>query len=96
MKVRIIVQSIEVNPATDQWVSRHSEVWAGEMDILEPNVYLAKMSLITDGIANPIVDIPFSLGVGHYRWIPPSAEMDVIADLSLHAPEETQEGKRES
>jgi hypothetical protein len=57
-----------------------SQVWEGELDIKEDNVYLTKVSVIGEGIAHPICDIPFSLGVGHWLWVPPENPVEESED----------------
>ena len=68
MRVKIVIQTMQMG----QPGSSRSEVWSGEMEILDENTYLVKMSIIAEDKPQPIVDIPFALGVGHYMWIPPS------------------------
>jgi hypothetical protein len=50
-----------------------SQVWAGEMDILSDKEYLTKVSVIAEGQAHPICDIPFAIGIGHWLWCPPES-----------------------
>ena len=82
MKVKIIIQSWHTEPADNPspFVVKHqrrsSEVWSGEIDILDDTEYLAKISIIGEGIPQPIADIPFAIGIGHYMWIPPSVDTE--------------------
>jgi hypothetical protein len=55
-----------------------SEVWSGELEIKPENAYLLKFSIIAEGQAHPIVDVPFSTSLGHWIWVPPSWELDEI------------------
>lgn len=48
-----------------------SEVWSGELEIIPKGVYLLKMSVIAEGEPHPIVEVPFSIGIGHWLWVPP-------------------------
>ena len=66
MKVKIVIKTMDKDGE-----SHRSEVWSGEMDILDDDEYLVKMSIIAEGKPEPIVDIPFALGTGYYVWIPP-------------------------
>jgi hypothetical protein len=78
MKVKIVIQTMEPGSDNESWDTRNSEVWSGELAILKEGVYVAKVSLIGEGEPQPICDIPFSLGVGHYRWIPPDNYIEMI------------------
>lgn len=71
MKIKIIINSIESAPEQQGYWQHSTEVWSGEMDILEEGTYLTKISLIAEGQPQPICDIPFSLNSGYYMWVPP-------------------------
>jgi hypothetical protein len=72
MKVKIVIQTRD----KDTGNRRTSVVWSGELDILPDTEYLAKVTMIGEGEPQPICDIPFATGIGHYVWVPPSKEMD--------------------
>ena len=72
MKIKIIINTVEMLPDNENdLIRRTSEVWSGEMDILPKNEYLTKISIIAEGINEPICEVPFSIGEGYYQWIPP-------------------------
>lgn len=79
MQVRIIIKSF-VDTRTEEERSipfyvkgrpEFSEVWRGDLDINDQDTYLTMISIIADGVAHPICDIPFAIGVGHWLWVPP-------------------------
>lgn len=69
MKVKIVIVTASVEGG-EYTGMRRSEVWNGELDILDDQEYLVKMSVIGEGMEHPIVDIPFATGIGHWHWIP--------------------------
>lgn len=69
MKVKIIINTME--PENGELNERRSEIWSGELELRHPNEYLTKISVIAQGIAHPICEVPFSPYIGYYRWIPP-------------------------
>jgi hypothetical protein len=79
MRLKIIINTFVDTRTKEEikdpfYVKGHNEmvqVWSGDLDIKEDNVYLTKVSMIAEGIAHPICDIPFAIGLGHYLWIPP-------------------------
>lgn len=84
MKVRIIVNSW-VDDRTEEerdiplFVKGHpetSEVWRGDMEILNENTYLLRLSVLAEGEPQPICDVPFSLGSGYYMWVPPEGGLE--------------------
>jgi hypothetical protein len=81
MKVKIIIQTWENvpndsnEPFKTKFRRRQSEVWSGELEILQENEYLAKLSIIAEDEPQPIVDIPFATGIGYYMWIPPQYDV---------------------
>lgn len=75
MKVRIIINTAEMaEHDTNEITERRSEVWRGEIDILPKGEYLTKISIIADGVSEPICDVPFSPMTGYYQWIPPAVK----------------------
>jgi hypothetical protein len=54
---------------------RHSVVWEGELEIKPDNEYLMKVSMLVEGKPEPLCDIPFAPGIGHYMWVPGSPEL---------------------
>ena len=64
MKCKIVIQTAESG------MRRTSEVWSGELEIKDDTEYLVKVSLIGEGQPQPLCDIPFALGMGHYVWYP--------------------------
>lgn len=101
MKVRLIINTFVGKGVDPGWFTNDGhaervEVWKGDIDIKEDNVYLMKISLLADGEPHPIVDVPFSVGLGWWEWHPGSSpeeladveEMDVV---SAYPPEVVQE-----
>ena len=75
MKVKIAIES--VSPIDGSTLgTRHTIVWEGEMEILTDTEYITKISFIGEGEPQPICDMPFAIGIGHYRWIPGSPDYD--------------------
>lgn len=72
VKVKIIIQTRD----KDTGNRRTSEVWSGELSMETETEYLAKVSLIGEGEPQPLCDIPFATGIGHYVWYPPDDAMD--------------------
>jgi hypothetical protein len=77
MKIRIVINTMTKESDSE----RRSEVWSGEIDIIPEDEYLTKISLIADGINNPICDIPFSVMTGHYQWIPPYTDDERLEEI---------------
>jgi hypothetical protein len=70
VKIKIIINTIEMEPDDEnRLIRRTSEVWSGELDILPKGEYLTKISIMAEGINEPICDVPFSPMEGHYQWI---------------------------
>jgi hypothetical protein len=67
MNVRIII-----NALTSADEMENAEVWRGEIDVMGRAVYIAKVSIIAEGVAHPICDIPFSPELGYWKWVPPA------------------------
>lgn len=68
-KVKIVIMSVAEVPGQKP-AYRRTEVWSGDMDILDQSEYIAKISFIAEGEPQPLCDIPFATGIGHYVWIP--------------------------
>lgn len=69
MKAKIVIMTASVESG-EYTGMRHSEIWSGELEILDDREYLVKMSVIGEGMEHPIVDIPFATGIGHWHWVP--------------------------
>ena len=67
MKISIIISTIQEG----QTESNRSKVWEGELEILRDQEYLTMISVMAEGEMQPICQIPFALGIGHYVWIAP-------------------------
>lgn len=70
MKVKMAIQT---RKAEDE-MNRHAVIWEGELEIKDKDEYLMMISVIADGVPQPICQVPFSIGMGHYLWIPPDRE----------------------
>ena len=57
-----------------------SVIWEGDLEILDENEYLMMISMIGEGQPQPLVTVPFGLGIGHYVWIPPNNEYESLTD----------------
>lgn len=75
MKAKIVITTASVEESEYQGMKR-SEVWNGELDILDNREYLLRFSIIAEGQPQPIVDVPFAIGMGHWIWIPPDREIE--------------------
>lgn len=69
MKVRIVIDTVEVSGGITSKL--RSEVWSGDLEILRDKEYLTRISILGHGEPQPICQIPFAIGIGHYLWIPP-------------------------
>jgi hypothetical protein len=67
MKVRIMIDT-QVNGEEGM---HRSKIWEGDLEILNKQEYLTMVSVIAEGEPQPICQIPFALGIGHYIWVPP-------------------------
>jgi len=65
MKAKIVITT-----ADESGDHKRSEIWAGEMEILDKTEYLLRFSVIAEGQPQPLVDVPFALGMGHWIWLP--------------------------
>lgn len=92
MKCRIIINTwVDDRTAEEEaipfYVKGHnatSEVWRGDLEIMSEREYLLKISVLADGEPQPICDIPFAIGIGHWLWIPPDVELE-DEDNGLHS-----------
>lgn len=78
MKVKIALTTVDTDGG--KIGMRHSVVWVGELEIKKATEYIAKISIIGEGEPQPLCDIPFAIGIGHYMWIPPSSLLEEIED----------------
>jgi hypothetical protein len=76
MKTKIVITTMK---AEEKGLHR-SEIWSGEMEILDNQEYLVLFSIIAEGQPQPIFQAPFAIGIGHYRWIPPDREWAAMYD----------------
>lgn len=67
MKIKIVINTADENGEP----MARSEIWEGELEILDKNEYLTLISIIAEGKEHPVCQIPFSLHVGWYEWHPP-------------------------
>lgn len=74
VKIKIIINTTKVSVKEDGKIvhseMRSAEIWQGDLEILEDNEYLTKISILGEGQAHPICDIPFALGTGWWMWVP--------------------------
>lgn len=67
MKIQII---IDTHVADENGLHR-AKVWEGEMEIHNDREYITLISIMADGQPQPICQVPFAIGIGHYQWIAP-------------------------
>jgi hypothetical protein len=89
MKIKIVISSVDNPEQLTEEAENRSEVWSGELEILHHPIYITRIAVIAEGEEHPICDVPFSLGLGYYRWIPPS-EPSIFG--SLIEKEDTENG----
>jgi hypothetical protein len=76
MKAKIVIYDITLtgkqpeNPFQFTGHRTARVVWEGDLDISEEGQYITKLSIYAEGQPQPICDVPFSLGTGHYQGIP--------------------------
>jgi hypothetical protein len=70
MKVKIVVEDVTQLYGGRRLEFSRSQIWEGELDLLDDNVYITKVSIIAEGHEHPICDIPFSMDTGHWLWVP--------------------------
>jgi hypothetical protein len=66
MKVRITIDT----QVQGENGTHRSKIWEGELDILNHTEYLTMVSVIAEGEPQPICQVPFAIGIGHYIWVP--------------------------
>lgn len=76
MKVSIIITTKKAEESGEH----RSKVWEGELEILDNTEYLTMISVIGEGQPQPICQVPFAIGIGHYLWIPPDPEWQQVQD----------------
>jgi hypothetical protein len=90
VKVKIVINTIQLDETSEPPVKeRRAEVWSGEMEILPDGEYLTKISIIAEGINEPICDIPFSPMTGYYQWIPPLVDSEELETTEQRIIDET-------
>ena len=76
MKVRIIITTRK-----QEEIGEHrAEVFNGDLEIRDNTEYLTMISVMAEGQPQPICQVPFAIGIGHYLWIPPDSEWQQIND----------------
>lgn len=90
MKVKIVINTMTIDNEAEVSTKRWSEVWSGEMDILEEGEYLTKISLIAEGQAHPICDVPFSIMEGYWQWVPPLTDDEDLEEIEQKIIENTE------
>lgn len=66
MKVSIIITTKK----PEENGTHRSKVWEGILDIKDDTEYLMLISVIAEGVNEPICQVPFAKGIGHYVWVP--------------------------
>lgn len=72
MNIKIVINTRKAAESGEH----RSIIWEGELEIIDKEEYLTMISMIADGINQPICQVPFAIGVGHYLWIPPDREWE--------------------
>lgn len=67
MRVKIVINTRKAEQDGDN----RSLLWEGELEITDKDEYLMMISVIGEGQPQPICQVPFAIGIGHYLWIPP-------------------------
>lgn len=67
VKVKIIINTRKAEEDRDN----RSCIWEGELEILDKDEHLMLISVMAEGQPQPICQVPFAIGIGHYLWIPP-------------------------
>lgn len=73
MKVSMIITTRKAEENGEH----RSKIWEGELEIKDATEYLMMISVIAEGVNEPICQIPFAKGIGHYEWIPPDPIMEM-------------------
>ena len=87
MRMKIVISTMERLDSGE----RRSEIWNGEMDILEDGEYITKISILGEGMEHPICEIPFSPMTGYWQWIPPLVDDDILEERENKIVENTNE-----
>jgi hypothetical protein len=77
MKVRIVINTRRAEQDGDN----RSTIWEGELEIKDKDEYLTMISVIGEGQPQPICQVPFAIGIGHYLWIPPDKEYESDGEM---------------
>lgn len=67
MKISMIITTAKA----EENGTHRSKIWEGELEILDETEYLMMVSVMAEGQPQPICQVPFAIGIGHYLWIPP-------------------------
>jgi hypothetical protein len=67
MKCQIVIETRQA----EQEGNNRSKIWEGELEIKDKDEYLMLISVLAEGQPQPICQVPFAIGIGHYLWIPP-------------------------
>lgn len=76
MNIKIVINTRKEGQTADN----RSEIWSGELEITDKDEYLTMISIIAEGQPQPICQIPFAIGIGHYLWIPPDTGYENYED----------------
>lgn len=77
MKIKIMINTRKAEDTADN----RSVIWEGDLEILDKEEYLMKISMIGEGQPQPLCEIPFAIGIGHYLWFPADNSVaEVIGD----------------
>lgn len=83
MKVQIIIDTVKEGENLFTGTNR-SKVWEGELEIIDEKEYLVLITIMGEGMPQPIVQLPFAKGIGHYIWIPPDTEVrDSLGEIGI-------------
>ena len=72
MKIKMVINTRRAEETTDN----RAEIWSGELEIKDQTEYLMMISVMAEGQPQPICQIPFAVGIGHYLWVPPDREYE--------------------
>lgn len=67
MKISMIITTRKPEESGEH----RSKVWEGEIEILDEHEYLMMVSVMAEGQPQPICQVPFAVGIGHYVWMAP-------------------------
>lgn len=76
MKCKIFINTLTVKPVPGKPLDARtqmatSQIWEGELDIVDENEYITKVVIIAEGKEHPICEVPFSPDMGGYwQYIP--------------------------